>query len=84
MGAMYDNVVYITMWDNEWAWARGTGTHLINRFGLYQGTTLVVPAAAGKVRALALARTGPSGAEAQLVIDPLRHGRSRALIQNDL
>ena len=58
---MYDNVVYITMWDNEWAWARGTGTHLINRFGLYQGTTLVVPAAAGKVRALALARTGPSG-----------------------
>ena len=43
---MYHNVGYTTMWDNEWAWVRGPRAHLINRFGLYQGTTLVVPAAA--------------------------------------
>src|ERR1035437_8956588 len=51
-----------------------TRTHLINRSGMYQGTTFSrAERSAGKVRALAPAKTGPSGAEAQVVVDPLRH-----------
>src|SRR5664279_562084 len=51
-----------------------TRTHLINRSGMYQGTTFSrAEPSAGKVSAFAPAKTGPSGAEAQVVVDPLRH-----------
>jgi hypothetical protein len=56
-------------------WQLATSIRLINRSGMYQGTTFSrAERSAGKAWALAPAKTISSGAEAHVVVDPLRHG----------
>jgi hypothetical protein len=53
---------------------KNSETHLTNRSDSYQGTASAVPNGAQEDQGLSPYKNSPSGAEARVFVEPLRHG----------